>query len=405
MNARLELFIRDALVQKISRDKIEQVLIRAGWRQVEITEALDLFSPKEFPVPVPSRTSYTYAHEAYKHLVMYFVLYLSMYSFGSLLFIFIDIAHPDLANASQISVDVIRIHTATLLIAFPLYALLHYMLWRSMRNSVERRQSKVRSWLTYMTMFIAACTFIGDLIGVVFNRLNGDLTIRFELRSAVIIGMAITVLGYYAFNLRRDEKNEMPVKPAVATPTKKPNRLKAAFNPRLFFIAVFTAFFTVVGGGIYYSSNPNALRSGADNDPGVINLKVVAQNINIYWSSNGSLPPSLYDLTQTDNFRDARNVIEDPMTHAEFAYTVLSADKYQICAQFTQPTDGASGGYTYPLTQNAFPPENIDWSHPALRTCYTLVENKQPLVTPGSALPGSYTSSSATSNGTSSTTR
>ena len=48
-----------------------------------------------------------------------------------------------------------------------------------------KRTSKVRRWLTYLTLFASACALIGDVTTLVYNALGGELTIRFVLKVTV----------------------------------------------------------------------------------------------------------------------------------------------------------------------------------------------------------------------------
>jgi uncharacterized membrane protein len=75
-----------------------------------------------------------------------------------------------------------------------------------MKKDADKRASKIRKWLTYLTLFIAAGIIIGDLIALVFNLLAGDLTLRFLLKVLVVGGISGTIFGYYLSELRKDEK-------------------------------------------------------------------------------------------------------------------------------------------------------------------------------------------------------
>ena len=75
-----------------------------------------------------------------------------------------------------------------------------------MKKDPEKRSSKVRKWLTYITLFIAAGIIIGDLITVVTGLLAGELTMRFILKALIVLVIAATIFGYYLWSLRQEEK-------------------------------------------------------------------------------------------------------------------------------------------------------------------------------------------------------
>jgi len=70
------------------------------------------------------------------------------------------------------------------------------------------RMSPVRRWLTYLTLFGAACTLIGDVMTLVYNALGGELTTRFVLKVAIVGAIAGLIYWYYLGDLRIDEKEE-----------------------------------------------------------------------------------------------------------------------------------------------------------------------------------------------------
>jgi hypothetical protein len=65
----------------------------------------------------------------------------------------------------------------------------------------------VRRWLTYLTLFIAACVLIGDFVSLVYNVLGGELTVRFVLKVLTVGIIAGTVFWYYLSELRLDERD------------------------------------------------------------------------------------------------------------------------------------------------------------------------------------------------------
>ncbi len=203
-------FVRDALGKGASRDQIRETLGTAGWSPAEVKNALDAFADVAFPVPVPRRKPYLSAREAFLYLVLFLTLYISSFSFGTLLFQFLNRWMPDPLADSYVydgMLRTIRMSTASLLIAFPVFLWLSAFLGRAIARDPEKRGSKVRKWLTYLTLFVAAGIIIGDLITLVFNVLGGgELTLRFVLKVVVVAGIAGTIFGYYLWDLRKDEK-------------------------------------------------------------------------------------------------------------------------------------------------------------------------------------------------------
>ena len=53
---------------------------------------------------------------------------------------------------------------------------------------------------------MSAGIIIGDLIAILYNFLNGELTLRFGLQALVIGGISAVIFGYYLWDLRGEEK-------------------------------------------------------------------------------------------------------------------------------------------------------------------------------------------------------
>lgn len=83
-----------------------------------------------------------------------------------------------------------------------------WLLNKAIDKDPDKRSSKIRKWLTYITLFIAAGVIIGDLITLVYNVLNGELTTRFILKVLTVGGIAGSIFGYYLWDLRKEEKEQ-----------------------------------------------------------------------------------------------------------------------------------------------------------------------------------------------------
>lgn len=210
MTSDLQLFVKEALEKRVSRTQIHETLVQAGWQTDEIKHALEAYADLDFPIAVPRRKPYLSAREAFLYLVLFLTLYISAFSTGSLVFDFINRFLPDPLTqyySLEASAQSIRTATASLIITFPLFLFVSHLLGKAIRRDPEKRSSKVRKWLTYLTLFVAAGVIIGDLITLVSNLLSGELSIRFVLKVLTVLLIAGGIFGYYLWDLRQEEED------------------------------------------------------------------------------------------------------------------------------------------------------------------------------------------------------
>lgn len=197
-------FVREALARRIPRPEIEAALAAAGWPRAEVERALDAYAEVDFPLPVPRPQPYLSARETFLYLLLFTALYLAAFHLGALVFGLIDHLVPDPARPPA-SESALRWNVAFLLVAFPLYLALTVRQERELAREPVRRASKVRKWLTYLTLFVAAGFLVGDVVALVYHFLEGELTLRFVLKVLVVAVLAGTAFGYYLSDVRRDD--------------------------------------------------------------------------------------------------------------------------------------------------------------------------------------------------------
>ena len=131
---------------------------------------------------------YLDARDAFMYLVLFSTLYWSAYHLGSLLFDIINVTFPDPAT-DQVAFlpyarSAMRWSISSLIVAFPVFLYMSWLVARDIAADPNKRHSKVRRWLTYLTLFFASSLIIGDVITLLYNLLGGEITIRFRPESA-----------------------------------------------------------------------------------------------------------------------------------------------------------------------------------------------------------------------------
>ncbi|MDP3762802.1 MAG: DUF5671 domain-containing protein, partial [bacterium] len=135
--------------------------------------------------------------DIFLHLLSIVALYVSAGSFIALIFQYIDVYFPDPVADGYYSLQSaysgIRWSVAILIVVFPVYVWASWFLGKMYQILPERRELKIRKWLLYFTLFAAALIIIGDLVSLIYNFLQGELTARFLLKILAVGVLAAAV--------------------------------------------------------------------------------------------------------------------------------------------------------------------------------------------------------------------
>jgi uncharacterized protein YneF (UPF0154 family) len=204
-NSTLTGFVKEALEKGEGRDGIRAALLSAGWRADEVDEALTAFSDVALPRP----QAYLSAREAFFYLLFFILLGVVAYNLGSLLFALIDTAIVDNIERADYwhrSLDYqIRGAIAGLIVGTPIFLWLARILLKARKANPALQRSRIRKWLIYVSLVIAGSVLVGDAISLVYNFLNGDLTLRFTLKSLIVAAIAGSIFGYFITHAEKDE--------------------------------------------------------------------------------------------------------------------------------------------------------------------------------------------------------
>jgi hypothetical protein len=195
-------FVRDALLADRSRADIREALDQAGWSENEVNEALAEFSEVKFTPPIPKPRPQLTARDVFIYAVLFTALTFTAIYLISLIHSILDLRMPDSADHQYVeryATGHMRYAIATLIVATPVYFWMSLYTRRRIEKDAGHRRSPVRKWLTYLTLFVAALTFLGDVTYLIYEFLQGEATMRFLLKSATV---ALVTLAIFTFYLR-----------------------------------------------------------------------------------------------------------------------------------------------------------------------------------------------------------
>lgn len=351
-------FVRDALSRGVPRPAILEALLQAGWPAEEAEAALGRWAEIDFPIPVPRRRPYLSAREAFLYLVMFACLYVTAFHVGAIVFAIVDWWWPNPAHpypAREAAAGMVRNAVASLVIAFPVFLLLARHIGGVVRREPEKRGSKVRKWLTYLTLFLAALVIIGDLIVLVARVLAGELATPFLLKVLTVFAIAGTVFGHYLADLRRDENESRAV--AAAPRGASPLARAAA-----------AAVIAVLLGGLWFIGSPQRERARQIDERRVRELQALADAMDTFWRERRRLPLSLDELADLRFTASFPRV--DPVTGIPYEFQPVDSIQYVLCATFDAPDTSVA---TSPARAPDFGGDaSRFWRHAAGRTCFEL---------------------------------
>ena len=298
--------------------------------------------------------------DVFLHLLVVVTLYWSAVSFVTLLWQYINYFFPDvLANRYYTSITgPMKFAISSLIIVFPVFILVSWYLNKIYAKEAQVRESKIRKWLIYLTLFIASLVIIGDLIAVINTFLGGEITIRFILKALSVILVAGLVFGYYLDDVRKEKPTKLAKPFALATGA-------------LVLIGVVGAFFIV--------GSPATARLIQFDQQKVSDLQGIQYQIVNYWQRKEALPNSLSDLNDPIS---GFQVPIDPQANATYEYSVKDAANlsFELCATFNKEGKDQYGQYNEvrPMNVPALEKGYVDnWQHSASRVCFERTIDKE----------------------------
>jgi hypothetical protein len=198
-------FVDEAKRNGLPDDALVPLLRQNGWSERRVYETLSAYYGTLLGIRLPSRSGPAEnAQDAFLYLLNFITLAFWTTALGQIFYTLIERSFPDAtAYMSGALIDRIAWQLATVIVAFPIFALINRLIERSLRRRPDLLDSPVRSWLTYIALVGAALVVLADGIWFVEAWLRGNLTIHFLLDSVVLLVIGGGVFCYYLVGLRR----------------------------------------------------------------------------------------------------------------------------------------------------------------------------------------------------------
>lgn len=283
------------------------------------------------------------ARDFFLNLGAIVALYTVVVSLLNLLFRVINVAFPQTLNTySYFGSQSISMPVATLIIFFPIYILLMWVLEKGYKVEPEKKQLAVRRWLSYITLFIAGLALAGDLVTVLYYFIDGqELTSGFLLKVLSVFVVALMVFMYYISDIR--------------------NRLNPKSQKLWLGVSLIIILASIIWGFAFLGS-PRTQRLIKYDNQKISDLQNLQYQVINYWQVNGMVPEKWTDT------------MLDIQTGRPYEYKKTGSMTFELCAEFNKGS--MMNQNQYPAIRDASYPvkggmmSNDNWQHDMGRKCF-----------------------------------
>lgn len=286
------------------------------------------------------------AFNFFLYLLKFFSLGFVIFPVGIIAFQFINKLLPasDFSYDGMFDQSAVKFAIAAIFIAGPVFFTCVKIINSRIFDGRISEDSITRRWLTYIVMFFAAGTIIGDLITLVVNFLEGDIAGKFLLKVLVVLILAGGIFGYYFLDMNRKDMQGKEY---------KENKIIFYSFLAVVLIAFVSAFFII--------DSPTVSRNKKIDQRLLNDIQNIDNNIQGYYNKTATLPESLEQLKNTEFSPFIQGDVK------EIEYRKLSNNSFELCAEFIL---SGQDQQDVVLEKNG---ESGDWSHKAGKVCFDRV--------------------------------
>lgn len=321
--------------------------------------------------------------EFFLQLFVFTTLYVSIISLVSLLFNCIDLVYPRDGMDLPSYLDSIRYNTAFLMIMFPVYCGVTFLVIKEDFQYPQKKQFKSRRFLVALTLFMAGLVSISTVAYTLYYFLQGEAGIPSVLKSITIIVISSWLFYYYYWDLKQNWK-----------------LLPLCVASSLLIILVIVS----IGYGFSLTGSPWKAKSIKEDNAKVRVLKNLQDRIVQFWMTKKQFPETLAELglRQSDKIdltipgTTQALIVGTPLDiQGTRVYKKTGELSFQLCATFKYPLSSSdqtqyistsvetpkfagfipmAGGVAGSPSGNEFleyNPKNDIWDHPAGAFCFS----------------------------------
>lgn len=289
-----------------------------------------------------------YPRDVLLHLLSVITLYWSAGSALALLFAYVNVWVPDPLEAYTRAAGEVNWPLAMLIILFPVYLWSVWFINRDLARHPEKNEYKVRRWLLYLNVFLAAALLIGDMIALIYGFLSGGLSVRFLFKILAVFAVGAAVFAYYLFDLRRQPGDTSKL--------------------RFWLWGAAAAVLALAVAGFFVAGSPFRQRLLRFDERKISDLQSIQWQIVSFWQSKERLPGGLNELKDPIS---GFVVPRDPQSKSDYEYRRTGDLSFELCAEFNLPAEGADAAVSGALVYPDYGAGGENWKHGGGRQCFS----------------------------------
>lgn len=213
--------------------------------------------------------------------------------------------------------EALRFAISAIIIAAPIYFAMMRLINKNLLSGKMERESGVRKWLTYFILLVSAVVMIGWFIATIGSFLNGELTLKFILKSLTSILISALIFSFYLYDIRRENVS-------------KNNRII-----RVYFYGSTAIVAMALAASFFFIDSPLVVRAQKFDQAIINKFSQIDNAINAYYGENKKLPTDLNALINGGStYYILLSDITDPTTGKMIEFKVTAKDAYELCATF-----------------------------------------------------------------------
>lgn len=268
-------------------------------------------------------------------------LYITLSFLLVLIFGIINILYPDAVDSYwqiEQAQSSIRLGFAITIVFFPTYLVLTRLVNKHRRTESSGAYLGLTKWLIYLSLLVGGGVLLGDLVALIMNFLEGEITIRFILKALAVLVVIGAAFAYYLLDAKSYwiQREQSSIRFGIVS-------------------AMLITLILVVS--LLHIDTPQQVREIKLDNQQVGDLQDMQWRIEDHYRVNSELPTDISVL-----YVNTRP--QAPENRSSYQYAVTGEKNYQLCANFAHPSNQLATQYT-PIFE-----KNNNWEHQVGEWCF-----------------------------------